>query len=75
MLVAIIGATLGCACNSGKSSATRAETNTGNETEKRTANNTRGNKSEMLRMYYEAQRNILDNIFNECEDLFMGIWC
>ena len=45
------------------------------ETEKHTANNTRGNKSEMLRMYYEAQRNILDNIFNDCEDLFMGIWC
>lgn len=61
--------------NSGKSSATRAETSEGNETEKRTANNMRGNKSEMLRMYYEAQRNILDNIYNDCEDLFMGIWC
>lgn len=61
--------------NSGTSSTTRAETNAGNETEKRTANNTRGNKSEMLRMYYEAQRNILENIYNDCEELFMGIWC
>lgn len=61
--------------NTGSSNTTRAETNEGKETEKRTANNTRGNKSEMLRMYYEAQRNILDNIFNDCDDLYMGLWC
>nr|DAK73636.1 MAG TPA: Lower collar protein [Caudoviricetes sp.] len=61
--------------NSGSSNTTRAETSEGNETEKRTANNVRGNQSEMLRMYYEAQRNILDNIFNDCEDLYMGLWC
>lgn len=61
--------------NSGSSNVTRVETSEGNETEKRTANNVRGNQSEMLRMYYEAQRNILDNIYNDCEDLFMGIWC
>lgn len=60
--------------NSGKSSATRAETSEGNETEKRTANNMRGNKSEMLRMYYEAQQNIFNNIFNDCEELFMQLW-
>lgn len=61
--------------NSGSSNTTRAETSEGNETEKRTANNVRGNQSEMLRMYYEAQRNILDNIYNDCEDLYMGLWC
>lgn len=61
--------------NTGSSNTTRAETSEGNETEKRTANNVRGNQSEMLRMYYEAQRNILDNIFNDCEDLYMGLWC
>lgn len=61
--------------NSGSSNATRAETSEGNETEKRTANNVRGNQSEMLRMYYEAQRNIIDNIYNDCEDLYMGLWC
>lgn len=61
--------------NTGSSNTTRAETNEGKETEKRTANNVRGNQSEMLRMYYEAQRNILDNIFNDCEDLYMGLWC
>lgn len=61
--------------NTGNTTLTRSETNSGNETEKRTANNTRGNKSEMLRMYYEAQRNILENIYDSCEDLFMGIWC
>lgn len=61
--------------NSGSSNTTRAETSEGNETEKRTANNVRGNQSELLRMYYEAQRNILDNIFNDCEDLYMGLWC
>lgn len=60
--------------NSGKSSISRTETNSGNETEKRTANNTRGNKSEMLRMYYEAQQNIFNNIFNDCEELFMQLW-
>lgn len=60
--------------NSGKSSISRTETNAGNETEKRTANNTRGNKSEMLRMYYEAQQNIFNNIFNDCEELFMQMW-
>ena len=61
--------------NSGSSNTTRAETSEGNETEKRTANNVRGNQSEMLKMYYEAQRNILDNIYNDCEDLYMGLWC
>lgn len=61
--------------NSGSSNITRAETSEGNETEKRTANNVRGNQSEMLRMYYEAQRNILNNIYNDCEDLYMGLWC
>lgn len=61
--------------NSGSTNTTRAETSEGNETEKRTANNVRGNQSEMLRMYYEAQRNILDNIYNDCEDLYMGLWC
>ena len=61
--------------NTGSSNTTRAETSEGNETEKRTANNVRGNQSEMLRMYYEAQRNILDNIYNDCEDLYMGLWC
>lgn len=61
--------------NSGSSNVTRAETSEGNETEKRTANNVRGNQSEMLRMYYEAQRNILNNIYNDCEDLYMGLWC
>lgn len=61
--------------NSGSSNVTRAETSEGNETEKRTAKNVRGNQSEMLRMYYEAQRNILDNIYNDCEELYMGLWC
>lgn len=61
--------------NSGSSNTTRAETSECNETEKRTANNVRGNQSEMLRMYYEAQRNILDNIYNDCEELYMGLWC
>ena len=61
--------------NTGSINTTRAETSEGNETEKRTANNVRGNQSEMLRMYYEAQRNILDNIYNDCEDLYMGLWC
>lgn len=61
--------------NSGSSNTTRAETSEGNETEKRTANNVRGNQSEMLKMYYEAQRNILDNIYNDCEELYMGLWC
>lgn len=61
--------------NTGSSNTTRAETNEGKETEKRTANNVRGNQSEMLRMYYEAQRNILDDIYKDCEDLFMGLWC
>lgn len=60
--------------NSGKSSVSHTETNSGNETEKRTANNTRGNKSEMLRMYYEAQQNIFNNIFNDCEELFIQLW-
>ena len=59
--------------NSGSSNVTRAETSAGNETEKRTANNMRGNQSEMLRMYYEAQRNILNNIYNDCEELYMGL--
>lgn len=63
------------ATNSGSSNVTRSETSEGNETEKRTANNVRGNQSEMLRMYYEAQRNILNNIYNDCEDLYMGLWC
>lgn len=61
--------------NSGSSNVTRVETSEGNETEKRTANNVRGNQSEMLRMYYEAQRNILDKIYNDCEELYMGLWC
>lgn len=61
--------------NSGSSNTTRAETSEGNETEKRTANNVRGNQSEMLRMYYESQRNILNNIYNDCEELYMGLWC
>lgn len=63
------------ATNSGSSNVTRSETSEGNETEKRTANNVRGNQSEMLRMYYEAQRNILNNIYNDCEELYMGLWC
>ena len=61
--------------NTGGSNTIRAETNEGKETEKRTANNVRGNQSEMLRMYYEAQRNILNDIYKDCEDLYMGIWC
>lgn len=61
--------------NKGTSNTTRAETTEGNEKETRTANNIRGNQSEMLRQYYEAQRNILDLIYNDCEELFMGIWC
>lgn len=61
--------------NKGTSNTTRTETTEGNEKETRKANNIRGNQSEMLRVYYEAQRNIIDNIYSDCEDLFMGLWC
>lgn len=58
----------------GNTSMTRNESTEGNETESRTANNTRGDKSGMLRAYYEAQHNIFNDIFNDCEELFIQLW-
>lgn len=60
--------------NKGTSNTTRAETTEGNEKETRKANNIRGNQSEMLRLYYEAQRNIMEQLYDECEELFIGLW-
>lgn len=58
----------------GNSTVNRNETSEGSETETRTANNTRGNKSEMLKQYYEAQVNIFNNIYDDCEELFIQLW-
>lgn len=59
---------------SGNVTVNRSGSDSGNSTETRKANNIRGNQSEMLRLYYEAQRNILNEIYNECEDLFINLW-
>lgn len=50
------------------------ESDKGETTENRKANNTKGNQSEMLASYYKAVQNITNKFYNECEDLFMQLW-
>lgn len=59
---------------SGNVTVNRTASDTGESSETRKANNVRGNQSEMLRLYYEAQRNIMNELYNECEELFIGLW-
>lgn len=56
------------------SNSEKTETNNGRTTEIRKANNTRGNQSKMLRDYYSAIKNITEQFYDECEDLFMQLW-
>lgn len=56
------------------SNSQKTETTNGKTNEIRKANNTRGNQSRMLRDYYSAIKNITEQFYDECEDLFMQLW-
>lgn len=53
---------------------TRKESITGEDTENRTANNMRGSAGVLLKEYLENMQNITKRFYDECEDLFMGLW-
>ena len=59
---------------SGTLNTNRTETDNGTTTENRTASNTKGDQSEMLRKYYESVQNITQRFYKDCEDLFMQLW-
>lgn len=58
----------------GSINATRKEIYNGNDSGKRIVKGTHGNQAEMLKAYYESVRNIKEQFYDECEDLFMLIW-
>lgn len=60
--------------NNGTVDSTRDETVTGDNTEKRTAKNTRGSVGSLMREYDEALKNVTAEFYDACEDLFMGLW-
>lgn len=56
------------------SNSEKTATDNGKTNEIRKASNTRGNQSRMLRDYYSAIKNITEQFYDECEDLFMQLW-
>lgn len=60
--------------NNGTVDSTRDDTLTGEATEKRTAKNTRGSIGSLMREYDDALKNVTEEFYNACEDLFMGLW-
>lgn len=62
------------AIGTGTTNRTNNENRTGNETEKRTANNFRGVPGDILKSYYDSIRNINQEFYNDCEDLFISLW-
>lgn len=60
--------------NNGTVDSTRDETFKGDNTEKRTAKNTRGSIGSLMKEYDEALKNVTAEFYDACEDLFMGLW-